>query len=291
MESRTLRARFGHWAATATFGILLGTSSATYAVNGNLFIVPCASCFSLAEFRTAGLNMAKSNAYPGIYIIGSDTYPRSAYVKVVGNRQVICPTPERNDCYYVLSNYSASVVTENGATASEADLEQTDAKVFALNRKAKIPRVKVPAGYKTSIIGSLDQEVGPGISQGLVSVNINPGFLQIGTVVTAVFVDGTSGQFIKQCTCSDMWSWTGVAWGSDGKPINRNTGAPLKNPSTGGSGGGRMGHAPRPGSGLLDGHWFDIGYGGNAGSTCTYSITVTSPNNAKFTQQKYVGIC
>lgn len=120
---------------------------------------------------------------------------------------------------------------------SDTQLDQIEQVVFGVKRSNPII-VRMPSNYATSFSGSLDEEIIPGIGQGLIAMGINPAFIEVGTVITVKFDDGTTAQYVKMSPMSTyQWTWNGVAHNAQGKRINRN-GSLVGNPNSGGAGGG-----------------------------------------------------
>lgn len=139
-----------------------------------------------------------------------------------------------------------------------------------MNRTAP-KQVNEPDTYAVSIINSDDSEVGPGIDVALAHLDppIVSSMIQDGTVLTVVFSDGTTAQFVKiDGDMSSHWQWNGIAHNKKGQLIHRD-GSLVNNPNTTGTGGG---NASAHGIGDTGQGW---NYHLNANPECTSSTIIT----------------
>jgi hypothetical protein len=162
-----------------------------------------------------------------LYLVVSNSSPRSAYVRVTGTLVNVCRPNE--GCDLELRNASGQVVDEAwNATTSDADLEFIDQKMFGLKRGiGAIAPVRVPPEYGGSIIGNsaFFEDTSTAISLVLfVQRNINPNLVSIGTVVTVIFQDGSKAQFRRTSRIGSLqWSYVqGSARAPNGAPIDLN---------------------------------------------------------------------
>lgn len=203
---------------------------------GNIYVLQCPHCLSVNDFKAAAGAAAAQRGWGGTFLVIGVNNPYSAYIRVSGQRATTCgPHGECQSYFRVMS--IASVTSGGSPAGSTEDLARNDAEVFGTSRPQRIPPVQVPSEYQSSIINSLDEEIGPGISAALVARGINPGQLPVGTVVTVKFDDGTSATFKKVSNSTLMWEWTGHAWDEDGNPIHRD-GSPKSNTNAPGLSGG-----------------------------------------------------
>jgi hypothetical protein len=224
--------------AVLTFGA--GTANAT-----GVFLAQCDTCLTLADFETSAAQAAYARGTLGGGVAGLGTYvivnrvnPKSAIVMVSGRRVQSCDS--HGECRYRLVITGVRAINETGGSALAEDLQKTDETLFANTRATPLPPVNLSETYASSFIGSIDEEVGPGIPLAIAAKGINPVFLPVGTVVMVVFPDGTKATFIKVTAMgSDQWRWTGKAWNAQGRPINRN-GSPKAGGVAGASGGGQV---------------------------------------------------
>lgn len=253
----------------ASLGILVVMASATtssYATNGFMWVSPCTSCLYLSDFVTAAENEAYIWVQPGTYVIVSQDHNETAYVKVSGTVKT-----------HIIEGYPETVLVISAVTPIDANGNQVnsesyfvtlDATIFGTNRENPVEEVEVPEAYATSFVGSLDEEVGPGIDQALLAKGINVASLQVGTMIMVEFSDGTKAiYFIYQSPLiSDHWQWAGVAWDKNGNPITRG-GTINQNPNSSGQGGGDAG-STHQGTDTIN---FDLG----GDPTCVTWQTIT----------------
>lgn len=221
-------------ALALTFGLAIGFSGVANAINSDVWILPCANCSAVNDFRLAAMQAAASPAAPGLYIVSSQSMPRTAYVRVTGTPHQICDMD--GVCSDYLGAIQATVIDEtNTAVTGTGKLEEIDVQTFGLKRGAPLPTVTMNTAYASSFINTEDDGLmSPWINVELSLRGINVGLLYEGTLVMVKFADGTSAQFFKYCNCDDMWHWTGRAWDAQGRPMNRD-GTLKSNPNTSGS--------------------------------------------------------
>lgn len=219
-------------------GLLLTASTGASAANGDIWIAQCENCNAMSDFGAVALAEARAAVQTGLYVITSQNYPRTAYVRVTGSPGWVCD--RFGECEHTLRNAYAQLINESGtAVAVPSDLDRIDEALHGTSRAQRIPPLPIRPDYARSFIGSFDEELIPAIGQALLVGGFNQGFLPIGTKVIVVFMDGTKAEFIKVCQCTDMWRWTGRAWDAQGRRIHRD-GTPLPNPNWFGNGTGRV---------------------------------------------------
>lgn len=180
--------------------------------------------------------MAVGQASPGTYVVMSQDYARTAFVQVTGT--VKTRMREGLPETYLANVVGTPVNSSGGPVASDDEFDQLDGVMFGASRTTTITGVVVPSNYAASFIGSLEEEVVPGIGQGVVAKGINPGSIPVGTVITVTFSDGTTAQYVKASNFSTyQWVWNGVAHDAQGRRIDR-SGAPVGNSNRGDNGGG-----------------------------------------------------
>jgi hypothetical protein len=165
---------------------------------------------------------------------------------------------------------SGNSLAGESASSQEAYYGALDQVIWGLDRKAPT-QINEPPDYKTSIINSDYGEVTPGINVALGKLDqpINPAAIPVGSVLTVIFQDGTTAQFIKFSeTLSDMWQWNGIAHNAKGQLIHRD-GSLVNNPNTTGTGGG---NASAHGIGDTGQGW---NYNMQAYPECTSSTIIT----------------
>jgi hypothetical protein len=235
---RCIRRRGARPLALWVLGLFLTASTGAFAANGDIWIAPCENCNAMSDFGAAALREARAAVQTGLYVITSQNYPRTGYVRVTGSPGWVCD--RFGECQYTLRNAYAQLIDETGTrVAVPTDLDRIDEALHGTSRAQRIPPLPIRPDYAGSIINSFDEEVIPAIAQALLVGGFNPGYLPLGTKVIVVFVDGTKAEFVKVCQCTDMWRWTGKAWNAEGRRITRD-GTLVPNPNWFGNGGGRV---------------------------------------------------
>ena len=200
---RCKRRRGARPLALWVFGLFLSAATGASAANGDIWIAPCESCNAMSDFGAAALAEARAAVQTGLYVITSQNYPRTGYVRVTGSPGWVCD--RFGECAYTLRNAYAQLVNESGtAVAVPSDLDRIDEAMHGTSRAQRIPPLPMRPDYASSFINSFDPEVIPAINQALFVGGMNPAYLPIGTKVIVVFVDGTKAQFIKVCQCTYM---------------------------------------------------------------------------------------
>jgi hypothetical protein len=218
--------------------LLLSCSTCAMAAEGDIWIAPCDDCNTMTDFGSAALQEARAAVQTGLYVITSQNYPRTGYVRVTGSPGWVCD--RFGECRYILRNAYARLVDESGtAVAISSDLDRIDEAIHGTSRAQRIPPLPMRPDHALSFIHSFDAELVPAINQALFVGGINWVSLPIGTKVIVVFADGTKAQFVKICQCTLAWAWTGKAWDAQGRRITRD-GTVIPNPFGFGNGGGRV---------------------------------------------------
>lgn len=233
------KSRYPGAALALIMGVLLGGSISAHALNGDIWIAPCENCSAMTDFGNLALQDAQTAVRTGLYLVTSRNYPKTGYVRVTGSPGWVCD--QWGECEYKLRNAYAQLIDESGtAVAVPADLDRIDEAIHATSRAQRVPPLPIRPDDVDSFIGSMDEFVTRAINQALLVAGINNGYLPVDTKVIAVFADGTKAEFRKQCQCTDMWVWTGKAWNSSGRMINRD-GSLRSEQNTSGLGGGTAG--------------------------------------------------
>jgi len=221
-------------------GIILGLicfSESADAVNGYVYVTPCGTCKTTAQFTTQAITAATAQHQSGTYTVVSMSQPSAAYIQITGH-QVL----NHGSVYFEVT--TTAPIDANGnslggesETSQEAYYAALDQTLFGANRS--IPTsVNEPDEYAGSFINSDDSEVVPGIGYALLQKGINQGSIPFGTLITVHFSDGTSAQYTKaSATATYQWTWNQIAYNSAGKLMYRN-GTPVGNVNTAGAGGG-----------------------------------------------------
>ena len=225
--------QFINVALLALFIFLIGPQA--HALNGYIRVTACPNCSTSAQFAAHAVIQATTLVRTGTYAVMSQNYDRTAYVRVTGTIKTKIreglPESELVDAVGVV------IDTEGGAVTSDTQFDQLDQVLFGVNRSNPIT-VRVPSNYAVSFIGNIDEEIVPGIGQGLILKAINPASIAAGTVITVTFEDGTTAQYVKaSATATYQWTWNGVAHNAQGQRINRD-GSLKSKPNSGGAGGG-----------------------------------------------------
>lgn len=219
-----------------------------HAGNGFVFTVNCAACQTSADFVSAAVSAAQARAWPGTYVVTSVTYPATAYVNVAGTI-FIGPMPQMK--FYLL-NITTTLVDASGSSLagqSEATLEATfaaiDLMIFGNIRKSGAINgvIKIPPNYGTTPINSETWEVDSsnGIGNALwTTLGVDQGNLPMGTLVSVVWQDGTTAQFVRTNSVPTLqWVYVpGSMKNKNGQPITPVSGTTILNPNPGGTGGG-----------------------------------------------------
>jgi len=262
-----LRAR-----SAALFGFIVAAAICGFAPQsaqaGNIYTLQCSWCTTVNDFKGQAGFAAAQRGHGGTFqVVGGDN-ALSAYIRVSGQHATTCDS--NGECRSYFRVLSMTSVTSGGSPAgTAADLSRNDAEIFGTSRPQRIPPIALPTAYQSSIINSLDEEIGPGINAALVAKGINPGSIPVGTVVKVMFADGTSATFIKISGSSSLqWEWTGDAWDANGNPINRN-GTPKTNPNVGGFFGGSA-----EGS-FVDREGANVVYSMTTSSKCIKIVTIS----------------
>lgn len=236
--------------------------------NGFTYVLPCSNCQTTDQFIAAAQAEADNLSTSGIYEVVSSSQPSSAYIRVSGH----WVTRAGGETFWVITA-SVPVDSSNNSLAANSEGQNQsyfaalDQVIFGANR-SNPTAVTISPDYASSFINSLDEEVLPGIGNALISMGVNPASIEVGTVITVKFSDGTTAQYVKvSSTSSYQWQWNGIAHDSNGHLIDRN-GHVLPNPNTAGDGGG---DARVPGFGRGAGIDWDLIDRG----TCTTWTTVT----------------
>lgn len=150
-----------------------------------------------------------------------------------------------------LTNVTTTLVDASGnslAGNSEAALQAAflaiDQTLFANFRtQGKLGGVvKIPPAYGTTPINNevWDVDANTGINVALSNIGVNAGPLPAGTLVSVTWPDGTTAQFIRTNSVPSLsWKYVpGTMKDKNGNPITPVSGTMIKNPNTGGSGGG-----------------------------------------------------
>jgi hypothetical protein len=121
--------------------------------------------------------------------------------------------------------------------------------------QGKLSRVvQIPSAYGTSPIGNevWDVDANTGINVALGNLGVNAGSLPAGTLVTVVWPDGTTAQFLRTNSVpSILWVYVpGSMRDKNGNPITPVSGTMVNNPNTSGSGSGSA-QPPDPNGNIL----------------------------------------
>lgn len=240
----------------------------TEAQAGNVYILDCAHCATVDDFKIFAGVTAAQRQQGGVYIIVGRNQPVTGHVRVVGQAATTC-TPN-GECQQYFRILSITSITSAGAPASSVeDLYNNDKELFGASRVEKLPRMTIDPDYASSFIGASDAEVISGIQRAFIQHNILPSSVATSTIVTFYFSDGTSAQFKKITKLgSAQWEWTGKAWDADGNPIERD-GDPIANSNTPGSSGGAVGLS------IPDRFGAHIIYSMTTSSKCLIQISIT----------------
>jgi hypothetical protein len=247
--------------------------SPAQALNGGTRIITC-ECQATADFVNAAAGDNAQWELNTLYIVVSTSVSMSSNVKVTGHYR------GSSEPIWVVGSStpvdsSGNSLAGNSESANESYFATYDQVLFAANRSAPVT-VTVPDEYTSTFINSTEEEVSPGIGEGLAAINVNPAALPPGTLITAKFTDGTTAQYIKNSDHSSyQWTWTGIAHDSKGRLMYRN-GQLVVNPNTAGNGSGSF-SAPGYGPGNVD--WFYL----NAPGLCQYGGTVSFDDGEELT--------
>jgi hypothetical protein len=139
----------------------------------------------------------------------------------------------------VFRNPVGTPVDESGnAVTSDSEFSLLDASLFGTDRSNPITTLTVPDDQASSFINSEEDVIAALVPSLIGPLKLGGNFLANLTVVTLVFTDKTSAEYIKvQSGSSYNWMWDGKAWDKNGHPMNRD-GTLKPNPNTAGNGGG-----------------------------------------------------
>jgi hypothetical protein len=245
-----IKRRLSILAATTAVVLMCGPA---LAINGNTWILSCA-CTTTAAFAQAAGTAAKANEGGGTYLVVSTTNASSAYINVQGGFVF-----QQGETFWKVSNKYAmdangNSLAGNTESANESYFASQDQVLWGASRNGPMT-VTEPDERASSFINSLDVEVIPGIGEALLAKGIDQGFIEVGTVITVKFTDGTTAQYVKISGGGTVqWMWNGVAHNKANKRIRRD-GSVIDDPNTTGNGGGTFG-APGYGPGAPD--WFNL---------------------------------
>src|SRR3954465_11782831 len=135
-------------AACLVLGLAQPASADTYSV-------VCSNCLSSSDFVASAVSAANGRGAIGIFVVMSQTYSRTAIVRVTGTvkTRIRDGAPE----YYVLGAAGAALDESGAAITEDKQFEDQDQKTFGGRRTMYIKNVKVSANYAGSFVGSLDQ--------------------------------------------------------------------------------------------------------------------------------------
>ncbi len=233
---------------------ICGANSA-YALNGLTVVDTCTSCATTADFVNEGAAAAEAYGAKGTYYVISASQASSAFIQVNGH----FVTRNGEQLWLLVSatpiDSSGNSLAANSESANESYFAALDQVLWGVSRNNPIV-VDEPPAYAGSFINTSDDEITPGISNALLlEKGINPNSIDLGTVITVKFQDGTSAQYQKVSKVSSyMWQWNGTAHNKDGKLIDR-AGNLKINPNTAGAGAGNF-----TGPGFFTGSsaWFQL---------------------------------
>lgn len=282
LSAKSRRSSYAKKALSALSGGMFALAvNPASALNGDIDVLSCA-CQTTSQFSAAAVQESNYNGWGGSYMVVSSTVGSSALMQVHGKHLI-----DKNGNDYWLAS-SADPLDDAGnslagqsESAQESYYQTFDQTTFGVNRSAPT-KVNEPPDYAGSFINSSEEEVIPGTGNALIHMGINPASIQPGTVITVVFEDGTTAQYVKVSnTATYQWTWNGIAHDKAGHRINRN-GTLVSNPNTAGSG---SGHAQVTGFGSGS-RW---GFGVAGAPTCTFITTITV--NGAGTDYMYVHPC
>jgi hypothetical protein len=216
-------------------------AQSAYALNGFTNISACTNCQTSADFISAANTQAISMGGPGLYVVMSSNYTKTAYISVTGTIKTVYiqGLPEQ-----VFRNPVGTPVDVSGNSLSsfsegslEAEFEGIDQTQFGTNRGSSIGIVQCPSNYEASFVGSDLEALSAEIS-GFINQQYNITQIPVGTTVTVQFADLTKATFTKVYYMSQpTWTWTGYAWDAHGNLIDH-SGNLILNRNTSGGGGG-----------------------------------------------------
>jgi hypothetical protein len=239
------------------------SASPSFALNGFINVTGCQNCQTSADFSAAATSQAQALVKVGFYAVTSINFPETAYVRVNGTIRMECtgtPCTIKPGAPIRLSNVTTTFVDASGnslAGESESALEAAftaiDQMLFGNFRtQGKLSKViPIPPAYGTTPIGNevWDVDTNTGINVALGNMNVNPATLPAGTIISVVWADGTTAQFIRTNSVpSILWVYVpGSMRDKNGNPITPISGTMVPNPNTAGAGGGNsQPAAPNP---------------------------------------------
>jgi len=231
MESRSNNlSPFWTFALTVLMTLLSATSTA-----GDLRVIQCSTCTVVDDFRASAVASAISKTFPGTYVVTNPDVPLTGIVKIVGTRRQLCDS--NGECWWRLQILDTAVIDEDGQPADQEALARIDDALYVVSRKTLVGNVVLPADAP-AFEGGYEELLSSPIQAQLIAMNPAFNLLEKNTVVTVVFPNGTKATFRKICVlCSIPWSWTGNAWDSQGRRIDRNGNLIASGPGSGGADG------------------------------------------------------
>jgi len=247
---------------------LIGFSGSAYA--GYSEVLSCSTCVSSTDFMTAAKREASDAMVNGLFHVVSTRQASSAEIMVTGH---FITQGGGETKWVVQSTVPVDTSGNSLASNSEADLEtyfnSLDQMTFGSNRNSAVSNVNVPAEYQGTFVCSCDLEDMGAQVAGWISAQYHMiELLQVGTIVTLVFKDGSKAQFKKISASSTLrWQWNGRAWNSKGERINAQ-GEKIANTNIGGG----AGSVDAPGFGDMQTVHWNLTDPGNCSFITTISI-------------------
>lgn len=256
----------------------IGTPRYASAAYKDVIALSCTNAVHVADFKNCVALWNLHNGKTGLFVATNPTSAATALIKSTGTYTFTC-----SPCLF--GGGTLTPINQDGTPlTTDAQLLALDQTLFAQMRKAGAiaKPINIPPNYGVSYINNdaLAEDTNSAISLVLYTqLGVNPNDVPRGTVVTVIWQDGTSAQFVRiSLTGSIQWQYKpGTAKDKNGNPIDPN-GTKSTNPNAGqGSGSGDVGPIVTPSNGY---NWNLNLRGGNS---CTATTIVTFPDGTVFT--------